>query len=315
MRLLEAIRIEIKLNRFQIATVLASSVGIVIAAAYFITRFHSIQLDAACTSVYEYPPGLVCPGTSMLDWVKITQQAEVIPPLLAFLPWVAGLLLGVPIVSQEIETKTVLLAWTVGPSRSRWLLRRVAVVLPFLLLAMTMAIAAGIALLGTQKPLIDPWRTFDQYDSHVVLMGRAMLAFAIGVLAGAYLGRLLPALIAGAVACALAALVAQAIFPSLAPPVELVTIDEPQGTPVSLSLMYRLDDGRLVSWEEVLLTAPDVPGTKAYDDWETALQLVGLGYPASMATEIAIREDIVTVLASGVVLLGAIFVVRRRRPY
>ena len=39
-------------------------------------------------------------------------------------PGVLGIILGVPIVARELEMRTTALAWSLTPSRSRWLLAR-----------------------------------------------------------------------------------------------------------------------------------------------------------------------------------------------
>jgi hypothetical protein len=315
-RALDLVRAEIKLQRFQLAAVASACLLVAAAAATFVWQFGAIPLEAACTSVYPYPPGLECSGEAIQAWVGVTQTAETLPPIVAFLPWLAGLLVGGPAVSQEIETRTAQLGWTLAPSRPRWLLRRICVLLPILVVLVALPAIATVVLQGTQKPLIDPLATFDQYGTRgVLVVARLMLAFSLGVLVGAWLGRLLPTLVISAVACALALLVGQALFPHLMPAVELVSVTSDQGTPAGIRDAYRLADGRLVSWDEAVSLAPGRPGSRAYDEWETSLDPVSFGYPPEFALEVSLRESAITVAAGAGVLAAAGLMVRRRRPY
>jgi hypothetical protein len=310
-----ALAIEIKLSRFQLATVGTACLALAGASVFLVWQFHAIGLPPACTSVYEYPPGLVCPSETLNEWVRTTQKAEAIPPLLAFLPWVAGILLGVPAVGNEIETGTAVLAWTLGPSRRHWLFRRVAVLLALMLAFLAIPATAAVLLYGTEKPLIDPLATFDQYGSRgLLVVARGTLAFAIAVLVGAWTGRFLPGLVLAVMVCVTAMLAFQALFPHLMPPVELTQPTGTAGEPAPISYGYRLDDGRIVSWTEAVAAAPP-RGTPEYDQWELGLEPVVFGYPASSAFEISFRESVLTVGSAAGALAGAVILVQRRRPY
>lgn len=311
-----AARLEVKLNRFQLLTILVLGALVTTAAGYLIVSFGAIPLDPRCTSVYEYPAGLVCSEADISSWVSVTRLAETLPPIAAFLPWLMGILVGVPAVGSEIETRTAMLAWTVGPSRSRWLTRRVVVIGPILLLAVLVPAIALTILAGAQKPLIDPLATFDRYQSGaIVSIGRAVLAFGIGLLVGTILGRVLPSLIVSAGLCFVGVVLLNLLFPYLMPASEIPDATGPAGVPIGLDTRYRLANGELVDWAGALRTAPDEPDTPAYDAWESSLVIVAVGYPASSAVEVSTREGVIASTAGLICIAGVYLTTRRRRPY
>lgn len=116
---------------------------------------------------------------------------------------VVGLLLGVPVVAREIELRTTELAWSLALRRSRWLLARLV---PMLAVALVGFIILGwlgdrlfaALAVGRQGP------DLTEVAAHgPALVARGLMALGIGLLAGAVVGRTLPALVVGAV-CVLA---------------------------------------------------------------------------------------------------------------
>jgi hypothetical protein len=112
---------------------------------------------------------------------------------------VVGLLIGVPIVAREVELRTAELAWSLALRRGRWLLTRLV---PMLALAIV-----GFVILGWLGE-----RLFAALDVGRVgpdlmevasfgppLVARGLMTMGIGLLAGALVGRTLPALVIGAV--------------------------------------------------------------------------------------------------------------------
>lgn len=115
-------------------------------------------------------------------------------------PFGMGVLLGAPLVAREIEGGTAQLAWTLSRSRVGWLLRRIAfaaVVVALLLgvLAVTSEILAAALL-----PDRDLARDF-QWEGRRgwLIVARGMGALGLGLLVGAAIGRVLPAILASAI--------------------------------------------------------------------------------------------------------------------
>ena len=115
--------------------------------------------------------------------------------LLLFLPVLAGLFWGAPLVAREIEHGTHRLVWTQGVTRLRWATVKLALVGGgVLLVAAVYALLAGwwITPLNDATGYRFTWLFFDQQGP--VLVGYALFAFALGVLAGTLTGKVLPAM-------------------------------------------------------------------------------------------------------------------------
>jgi hypothetical protein len=115
--------------------------------------------------------------------------------LLVFLPLLAGLFLGAPLIAREVEQGTHRLVWTQGVSRLRWATTKVAV-----LGTAGLGLAAGYSALLTWwvKPLNVAagsrmeWLIFDLQG--VVPVAYTVFAVALGIAAGVLSRKLLPAM-------------------------------------------------------------------------------------------------------------------------
>jgi len=125
------------------------------------------------------------------------EEAGKVLAAMAVLPFLVGLLAGVPIVGRELESRTVQTAWSLSGSRLRWLLRQSAPIAILVGVAVAFAASAASVLEATREP----W--YHSGFSDITLHGppvvaRAFGAFGLGLLLGASLGRTLPAFIVGA---------------------------------------------------------------------------------------------------------------------
>ena len=191
-----------RLNRWE---VLASAAGVALLAAGML--WFTWQLQALAAS----EPGCLDPSTYVAAceqapqaFYELSNKAE----WLSYLAWVApfgmGLVLGVPLVSREIEQRTAGVAWALSRSRTAWLMRRAAfaaIVLVGLLLVLAIA---GEILAAAQMPTHHLDRDFAWFGRRGgLLLVRGLAALAIGVVLGAVLGRVLPALLVAAFASVL----------------------------------------------------------------------------------------------------------------
>jgi len=115
--------------------------------------------------------------------------------LLLFLPVLAGLFWGAPLVAREVEHGTHRLVWTQGVTRLRWATVKLGLVgggVALVAAAYTLLVGWWIAPLNDATGYRFTWLFFDQQGP--VLVGYALFAFALGVLAGTLTGKVLPAM-------------------------------------------------------------------------------------------------------------------------
>ena len=110
---------------------------------------------------------------------------------LPFLPMLAGMLIGAPLLAREFEQGTWQLAWTQGVTRRRWLASKFALVLGGVCTVSAM-FAAGVSWwLGPLAP--HPFTTAKFNHAVLVFPAYVIVAVAIGILAGVVVRRTLVA--------------------------------------------------------------------------------------------------------------------------
>jgi hypothetical protein len=169
--------------------------GLGATAAALLLVMGALYLDGFPVATCDGNPSAACAATnSAIDLLgpMYRNLAFIVTPAAIL----AGLLIGVTIVGREVETKTAVMAWTLSPSRIRWLVPRVAIA------AAAIAVLAGVAglSLDTLFARLDPGAPLGANLRDYELRGwlvpaRALEAFAIGTLAGAVVGRGLQAFI------------------------------------------------------------------------------------------------------------------------
>lgn len=227
------------------------------------------------------------------------------------------LVLGVPLVTREIEHKTAMVAWPLAGSRLKWLAWRA---LPVLAVAMVligvMALAAD-QLARAYFPYSDIG--FDRHGSRgLSLVTRATLMLAAAVLLGAVIGRLLPALLIGiAVAVGISA-GTDALLRSWAEPTELSQSDSvfSGAFPLTYRLEFRAPDGSPMTDAEYETYIQSLYEDAAGGEPDPSLlpQEVFYGVAASRYPEVLIRESAAIGGAAVVAGVLAAVVVQRRRP-
>lgn len=197
--MLASARVMTKPYRFEIgvAAIAATIVGL---AALIVTyRLVSIPMPAGCFEAWV-AGGPLAPDCdhALFLWKSIdANEADLVFSVLLFVPFLVGLIAGVPIVARELELGTAQTAWFLWPSRTRWLARKLLPVLA--LMGATIALAAiGGAFLEATQPGQDVLHSTTQGP---IVVARALAAFGIGLLAGAIFGRSLPAFLIAAVLC------------------------------------------------------------------------------------------------------------------
>jgi hypothetical protein len=234
---------------------------VVLAAVGVALRLAAMNIPAICLDPSSAEPACL---SRQLDVQAYSDFAAlwggVVTYAAVLLPSVAGVILGIAAVGKELDQRTAALAWSLGPSRRRWLARRVAS-----LALLIVAFGAGSAVVIEQMLRLRTTGELPVMFEAIPILGPApmvegLASFGVALVVGAMLGRLLPALLA-AVALALMSflLVTQGNERLLAG--ETVIVDNP-GMGVVLPGRWidsevRLPDGRVIGWEQVYPTYAD----------------------------------------------------------
>lgn len=245
-----------------------------------------------------------------------------------FVPWLIGLVLGVPMVAREVEHGTAQLAWTLGRSRTRWLLGRVAFTALIVVVLMGFLAVASEMLAAALVPDSDLGRTFFLHDQRgFLLVTRGLVALAIGVLVGAVIGRQLQALL-------LAIIVAGLVYAggtyaldrwNEAEGIEPPAVGPGLDGPLFVGSGIELTTGERVNWEELqrrgfneVAFMGDGPIYASVQDFETGGEPIGREYmlviPGERYPEIMARTSAATGGLALLVFFGAAAVVHQRRP-
>jgi hypothetical protein len=314
-------RITFRLHRFTLLAVAAMLLLASVAALIVAAQLHATGVTPECLASIRGIPfgGSATPDCQIRAGEFSSIDAAWGSPLMGALGGIvplAGLLAGVALVAREIEDRTAAVAWSLATSRTRWLFGRVAPVAAMLVVLFTFASIAATELQRARQPAIDPLLSFYNDSSRgLELIAIGMLVFALAVLVGSVLGRVLPALITAAVIGVL--LVAgvfvaeQAWLPSQADIVDFRSAEAQQGGAYYIDQVIRLSSGELRSMMEFQFDEkPDgtVTGLPA------GATIVGIVFPGSRHPFVDAVLAASMALIAGVLFVMTAFVVRRRRP-
>lgn len=110
------------------------------------------------------------------------------------LPLVFGLFIGAPLLAREYESGSYRFTFTQGAGRTRWLVTKIGVLTAFTLAATIAFTAVVMWWYAPLVPLNGRLGTGVQEIYGAVFVGRAVFAFSVGILAGAVLRRVVPAI-------------------------------------------------------------------------------------------------------------------------
>ena len=250
---------------------------------------------------------------------EVDQHATELLGFGTVLPVLAGILLGVAVVGRELESGTASLAWTLSRSRRRWYLTR-AVLLALILggILFVPGLAANF-LEHARQPLVDPGSSFaDGGERGPVFALRGLLTYALAVVAGAVLGRQLPAVI---VTIALTLAVFIGFETGVVRWERSLAVWQPSDNNGSVAdLMFDQEfrdrtSGAIVDQNDVMNIAPQSTQGGPDFDWITAhYEYVSLVVPGSRYGFVVAGET-AALGGATILLLGfGLLVVNRRRP-
>lgn len=231
-----------------------------------------------------------------------------------------ALFLGVPLVAREIEQGTAQLAWTIGPSRMRWLIGRVTfaalvgIVLIGLLAVMTDFLAAAM------RPEINTSQAFWIYGGRgPLLVGRGMLVLGAGFLIGAVIGKQLPALLLAALAIGGMTLASEIAFRSWHETEAVVASPTDHlSEPLGISSGIELPSGERVGYGGAEFQDENGDFYANQADFLARRNSLGREYqliiPGRRYSEIVARETAVLIGVGVLLIGGAAVVTSRRRP-
>jgi hypothetical protein len=243
--------------------------------------------------------------------------------LAGVLPFVVGLVLGVPLVARQLEHRTAQIAWALAGSRVRWLGWHAAPMAIATLILVSLPAFAADQMLRARWPHDDVG--FLEYGLHgVPLVMRAILALAIGIGIGAVIGRQLPALLVGAALALAAAVGLNLAVPLWVTADELTTTTERELEETvdvnarlgvrSVSSEYRMPDGTLISDEEaeaIIAAAYEAAG-ESEPDRAALPQWVSYEIPPHRYPDVVLRESMAIAAATMLVVGATALMVRRR---
>lgn len=161
------------------------------------------QLDASrevIVTCYEQPTeALSASCRSTIEWGNTLAGAiGLLSAVATVAPFAAGIFLGAPLLSREIEHRTAPMAWSLSPSRPAWLAWRTLPLLILLAAALLVLGQASALMLETAEEGQLGFRQYGMFGS--ILAARGLAVFGVGLLVGLALGRVLPALLVTALA-------------------------------------------------------------------------------------------------------------------
>ena len=324
--LLSWARLSFRLQRLEIlilATAVALAAGVMLWAAFELAGL--VAAYPAC-DWYDATGDCRAPASR---FVRAYGVAELILGAMWPAAFGLGLVLGVPVVAREVDHGTAQLAWTIGRSRVRWLVGRVAfVVVVGVVLLSVLAVVTEI--LGAAMRFdIDTSKDFWLHGNRgPLIVGHGVLALGAGVLVGALLGRQLPALLLGAFLVGALYAASAVGFPRwYATEAVVASQNEWLGGPLWIESGIELTSGERVTWGEVygngvlaveMYQAEDGVFYASQADADAGRDPIGRDYaliiPGERYTQIVWRETGVFTAVGALLVGAATFVTARRRP-
>jgi hypothetical protein len=319
-----------KIHRFEV--VAAAALAAVLAGSAWVVAAHlnGIVVGSTCWAQWEGSGGSLNACQRLVEaWLDVNEhEAGRLTGFLSYLPVAIGVILGVPIVARELELRTVSLAWSLQGVRWRWLLARLWPMLVIVLVGgLLVAVTASEMRVAQASSPFEEGYLWDIARQGPVLFSRVLVGFGVGVLAGAVVGRTLPAFLVGGL-LALAwlivggTLVEQRVAESYATYVAQDQMAADDGTELYHPLEwlgggYKDPTGRIIEGDlNSKLCGPDETGEETCPDpfppegYELMVRIV----PMSAWVPIEQADSAASLIVAGVAVLLAFPVVARRRP-
>jgi hypothetical protein len=305
-----------RLQRWEIAAIAVAAIGLTVLA--LLKAFRYDELVAGCRAAIQVvaPCGGLREAGTIYD-IQDQTTVYLVRQGLAVLPFIAGVILGVPLLARELEHGTAQLAWPLAASRARWLAIRLVPIAVIGIILMLPAALAGEVLLRSQFPVISPGANFEGYGERGLLtLLRFELVFVAGALIGGWLGHQLPGVLVAGLAAAGIGAALTFVQPYWVEPVaQQIEVFQPIDSlgDKYVGVRYRVG-GQWIRDEEAYALMRwdglgDEPDPSQIGPEQVTYLIRGERYPEVVARESA------ALLGAGVCLCGVLLLlVRRRRP-
>lgn len=323
--MLTTARIGSRVHRFELIVVVLACVIVTITAAIVTVQLiqANARVPAGCFDAWalsSVPPSSSCEGP-VQAFLAARNDGPPVMIAMFVLPLFVGLLLGVPLVAGELETRTAETAWVLAGSRNRWLAYLSIPTIALILVAVGGAAVMAQILAAAREPwLVDgpSWESIGSFGTIVV--ARGAVAFGAGVLAGAVVGRTLPALIVAVFACAFIVVVAisarEAWLRANQEPLDIRNGDLVGAINLSGAGQTFIDSsGTMLTSEEAYARIPPGLTDEESERWlSDNMREVNLGVPASGVPDWERIEVIGLSATTALLLAGSFVAVSHRRP-
>ncbi len=185
-----------KMHRFEVVAAIVLLAVIGVSSWVVASHLNAITVGPECWAQWEGSGERLNACQQLVQrWLDVNEnEAGQLTGFLSYLPAVVGAIIGVPIVARELELRTASVAWSLQGIRWRWLVARLW---PMLLIALIGGALVGIATselrVAQEASPFESGTIGDISRQGPVLFGRVVLALGLGLLAGAVVGRTLPA--------------------------------------------------------------------------------------------------------------------------
>ncbi len=319
--MLRSARLTLKHHRFEVGAAALAATATGLAALWVNSRLLAIDLPASCLAALQRgaDPDPEC-SRQIQEFGRINGEgAGKVFAAMAVLPFLTGLLGGVPLVGRELEARTAQMAWALAGSRSRWLGRQLWPVV--LVLGVAIAFAAFSASVLETTRAVFPSLPLSDLGLHGPLaITRSFAAFGLGLLTGAILGRTLPAFIVGA-ALSMVLLLGAALTHQAwihAQPyilIEQAALEDPNFDGIPVEQVWRAPDGAVLAQAEATSRALTAGASDPFS-WlvENDYEVLQLGITAATAQSWEPVETGGFVMVGFMLVLATVPVIERRRP-
>lgn len=320
--MLDSARLTLKQHRFEIAVAALASVAVGVVALWVNAEMVGLAVPPECFVGWEQSGGIAGSACGKLVQAFLELEhgrAGQVVAATTVLPFMVGLLGGVPLVGRELEARTAQTAWALAASRRRWFGRQLWPILVVLGATVVFAAVATTVLEDTRGVLSnDVFRDHGRYGWLVV--ARAFAALGLGLLCGAAFARTLPAFVAGGLVSVIFLASATALqlgWLHAQPQVvfDQAMVDALDFDDVVLEQGWRAPDGSIIREVDAMaLVSPD----SEIDPWQWLIdrgyETVRLGISAETARGWEPLEIAGWTLTGFVLILSTVAIVDRRRP-